>query len=101
MSLVVVAVPSFDRCFEQILFLFYISFVRGHFTGLRGHYLLIEVIPLVSRWIPYGTVFHSTGQIFGPARRDTGLRDGLTGPAGLTRGRVRLHLAGTVQAMRT
>ena len=79
MSLVVVAVPSFDRRSEQILFLFYISFVRT-LHGTAGHYLLIEVIPLVSRWIPYGTVLHSTGQIFGPARRDTGLRDGLTDP---------------------
>ena len=35
MSLVVVAVPSFDRRSEQILFLFYISFRTGHFTGLR------------------------------------------------------------------
>ena len=81
MSLVVVAVPSFDRRSEQILFLFYISFVSfGTLHGTAGHYLLIEVIPLVSHWIPYGTVLHSTGQIFGPARRDTGLRDGLTDP---------------------
>ena len=75
MSLVVVAVPSFDRRSEQILFHSY-----GTLHGTAGHYLLIEVIPLVSRWIPYGTVLHSTGQIFGPARRDTGLRDGLTDP---------------------